>query len=277
VNEKRCKPPLARDELTALARDVASRYKTGSQFRFRHPLEKGAAGNEFSESDDLPFATLSSLLENVPPDPPWVVGGYLAPGSITLLAGRPKVGKSTLAFSLLASVARGDPFVSLATAAGGVLLLTEERQDTIAEKARALGLGPNSFPAAGNPIAGNESVHVLMRHEAGAADWPEVVRQAMTYCSQHKLTVLAVDTFDRWSGLRGDSENAAGAVNEALEPLQYAAAAGLAVLLLSHQRKSSGEYGEAVRGSSALTAASTSLSSASGRHGRCSYRARRAS
>jgi DNA-binding transcriptional ArsR family regulator len=92
-----------------------------------------------------------------------------------------------------------------------------------------------------------------MRHEAGSTDWPEIVRQAMSHCAQHKLFVLVVDTFDRWAGLRGDAENAAGAVNEALEPLQYAAAAGLAVLLISHQRKSSGEYGEAVRGSSALT------------------------
>ena len=75
----------------------------------------------------------------------------------------------------------------------------------------------------------------------------------MAYCAQHKLEVLVVDTFDRWSGLRGDAENAAGSVNEALEPLQYAAAAGLVVLLISHQRKSSGEFGEAVRGSSALT------------------------
>ena len=35
--------------------------------------------------------------------------------------------------------------------------------------------------------------------------------------------------------------------------LQYAAASGLAVLIVSHQRKSTGEFGEAVRGSNALT------------------------
>jgi len=65
--------------------------------------------------------------------------------------------------------------------------------------------------------------------------------------------VLVVDTWDRWTSLRGDSENAAGAVNEALEPLQYAAASGLAVLIVTHQRKSAGEFGDAVRGSNALT------------------------
>ena len=92
-----------------------------------------------------------------------------------------------------------------------------------------------------------------MRHDAGGTAWPEVVRQAMAHCAKHELALLVVDTFDRWTGLRGDAENAAGAVNEALEPLKYAAAAGLAVLLVSHQRKSSGEFGEAVRGSNALT------------------------
>jgi DNA-binding transcriptional ArsR family regulator len=92
-----------------------------------------------------------------------------------------------------------------------------------------------------------------MRQDARGGGWPEVVRLAMTYCHRHELDVLIVDTWDRWTNLRGDSENAAGAVNEALEPLQYAAASGLAVLIVTHQRKSLGEFGEAVRGSNALT------------------------
>jgi hypothetical protein len=80
-----------------------------------------------------------------------------------------------------------------------------------------------------------------------------LVGEAVGYCRENDLGVLVVDTWDRWTSLRGDSENSSGAVNEALEPLQAAAAAGLAVLIISHQRKSSGEFGDAVRGSNALT------------------------
>src|SRR5262249_51904522 len=126
--------------------------------------------------------------------------------------------------------------------ARGVLLLTEERRDTLAEKARILGLMDEALP-----------VYVLTRADVRDMPWAEVVRQAMTFCRANGLDVLIVDTLDRWTGLRGDAENAAGAVNEAMEPLQFAAAAGLAVLAVSHQRKSGGEYGEAVRGSNAFT------------------------
>lgn len=116
-------------------------------------------------------------------------------------------------------------------------------------------LGLNSFPAPLSPRAGNEiePIRITTRHEVPAGTWPELVRLAISHCHQHGLGVLVVDTWDRWTSLRGDSENAAGAVNEALMPLQYAAASGLAVLIVSHQRKSAGEYGDAVRGSNALT------------------------
>ncbi len=253
VNERRCRPPLPKKELDALADDIASRYEP-AQNSFPPPIAIERGGNERERDGELPFAALAATIEHVPAEPPWLVRGYLAPSAVTLLAGRPKVGKSTLAFALLAALASGDEFAGLDTACAGILLLTEERRDTLAAKARTLGLihsatvrlpkgGGKHFPG----------VHVLMRHDAGATAWPEIVRQAMAYCVEHELTVLVVDTWDRWTSLRGDNENAAGAVNEALEPLQYAAAAGLAVLLVSHQRKSTGEFGEAVRGSNALT------------------------
>jgi AAA domain/Helix-turn-helix domain len=169
-----------------------------------------------------------------------------------LLARQPKVGKSTVVYALLARLVAGVPFVGLDTFTAGVLVLTEERRDALAEKARILE--SRFYSPRSSPIGGNKKpAHVLLRHEAGSTPWPQLVRQAMAYCHQHELRCLVVDTWDRWTSLRGDAENAAGAVNEALEPLQYAAASALAVLIVSHQRKSLGEFGEAVRGSNALT------------------------
>jgi hypothetical protein len=253
VNEKRCRPPLPKAELEALADDVAERYEPAKNSF--PPLGNRPGGNErVSEPYVFSATPIESLLENVPPEPDWKFRGYVATYALTLLAGRPKVGKSTLVFALLAQLVAGEPFGGLETEAAGVLLLSEERRDTLAEKARILGIV--SFPPPTSPSGGNDKkrpLHVLMRHDAGAVAWPELVRQAMTYCHQHNLGVLVVDTWDRWTSLRGDSENAAGAVNEALEPLQYAAASGLAVLIVTHQRKSAGEFGDAVRGSNALT------------------------
>jgi DNA-binding transcriptional ArsR family regulator len=218
------------------------------------PIAPEAGGKENTSlgGDVIAPISLQSLLENIPPEPAWSWRGYVAPFALTLLAGRPKVGKSTFVFALLARLVAGEPFLGLETAPTGVLLLSEERRDTLAEKARILGL--NSFPPPTSPSGGKETkrVDVVMRGDT-AIEWPELVRQAMTHCHQHDLSVLLIDTWDRWTSLRGDSENAAGAVNEALEPLQYAAASGLAVVIVSHQRKSVGEFGEAVRGSNALT------------------------
>jgi DNA-binding transcriptional ArsR family regulator len=240
--------------VAAEADRVIRKHREGAKNSFPPPIDTKGGGNEKESGGVLPFAPLAPLLEHAPEEPLWLLPGYVARFAITLLAGRPKVGKSTLTCALLAGIAKGAPFVGLDTSRAGVLLLTEERRDTLAEKARILRL--IRFRQGASPIGGGNEflpVHALMRHDAGATPWPEVVRQAMAHCAQHELTLLVVDTFDRWTGLRGDAENAAGAVNEALEPLHYAAAGGLAVLIVSHQRKSSGEFGEAVRGSNALT------------------------
>lgn len=190
----------------------------------------------------LPFAPLSDALANVPAEPEWTWKGYLAPGAITLIAGRPKVGKSTLLFGLLAALLSGELFLDAKTSMAGVLLLSEERHGTLEEKARRFGLKDSA------------SLHLLMRHES-RVPWAEAVQQAITYATSHGLGVLVVDTWDKWSGLRGDAENNAGDVIGAFEPLQRAAGQGFAVLVLSHQRKSRGDFGEAVRGSNALTGA----------------------
>ena len=175
----------------------------------------------------------------MPPEPNWLWEGYLARGALTLLAGRPKVGKTTLLFPLIAALERGRPLLDRPTFATRVLMLSEEREQTLAEK-RQLYLD------GADPL-------LLMRHEQGQRTWPELIEQARKYCAEHDIGVLVIDTWDKWTGLRGDDESKAGAVIEALEPLMLAAGDGLAVLIVAHQRKAAGKHGEAVRGSNAIT------------------------
>jgi hypothetical protein len=56
---------------------------------------------------------------------------------------------------------------------------------------------------------------LLMRHEQGGRRWPELIEQARAYCAEHEIGVLVIDTWDKWTGLRGDDESKAGAVIEA--------------------------------------------------------------
>ncbi len=119
-----------------------------------------------------------------------------------------------------------------------MLVLSEEREGTLKEKATRFGL--------------EGQVHLLMRYQLGDVTWREAVEEARAYCREHGLGVLVVDTFAAWAGLKGDEETKSGPVLEALQPLNEAAGDGLAVLLVAHQRKAAGAYGEAVRGSNAL-------------------------
>lgn len=204
--------------------------------RFRSP-SKGSDVVERKES--LPFRPITEALRDTPTEPEWIHRGYVAPGALTLLAAPPKAGKSTKIAAQAGAIERGEPFLDLATRQTGVLLLSEEREGTLAEKARRFDL--------------SKRVEVLMRHEVGGEDWPAVIAAAAEHCHDHDLGVLIVDTWDKWAGLSGEQENSSGAVVEALYPLAKAAGEGLAVIIVTHQRKGGGRHGEAVRGSNALT------------------------
>ena len=226
VNQ-RCDPPLASPEIERIARSVG-RYQPG--------------GRGEQESNRLPFALLRDALAQVPDEPEWFWEGYLAPGVITLLAGWPKVGKSTLVFGILGAISAGQPFLEADTRQAKALLLSEEHEGLVKEKIRNDHL--------------LDTVYFLARYQAYGCNWGDIVRQAVEYCSEQSAEILIVDTFAEWVGFTGDEENSSGEVLAALRPLkEYAAPAGLAVLLVTHQRKSGGEHGAAVRGSNAFTGA----------------------
>lgn len=184
----------------------------------------------------LPFVGADELRAKAPAEPAWCWNGYVAPGALTLLAGKPKAGKSTLAFALAVAVASCAPsFLGRGIAGGPVVYVSEEATGTLAHKLE--------------PIP---DVRVLTRDAAWPKpSWPELVAGSLEEAERVGAVLLIVDTWPYWSDLPRDAEKDAGAAQAAMRPL-LDATRQLPVWVNLHQRKGGGEDGESVRGSGAI-------------------------
>lgn len=188
------------------------------------------------------FWTPDDLTDEADPEPVAVVPGYIFREGISELVGPPKGGKTTLTLALAAAVSRGDAFFGQPTLEGPVIYLTEERHATMRSALRRVGLEGGPRPV------------LMFRHEV-ATPWAETIAQVRAEAKRIGAILLVVDTLTDWAGLAGEAENNAGDALAAVRPLQAAAADGLAVLTLRHERKGGGELGASGRGSSAFAGA----------------------
>ena len=175
-------------------------------------------------------------LQSLPAEPDWLWRGFLAAGSVTMLSGHPFAGKSTLVCGLLQAMEAGKPFLDRPTRAGTALLVNEEDDAPLRERARLFRL----FGLTSEYVPRSESV----RHE-----WDELVELATARALAAGHHLLVIDTFPGLAGLRDEEENDAGAIGWRMRPLQQAAARGLCVLFLHHMNGQSQPRGsKAFRG-----------------------------
>lgn len=186
----------------------------------------------------LRFLTPKELRTETPAEPEWLWGGYLAFGCLAVIAGKPKVGKSTLATSLAVALASGaEAFVGRAIRPTPVVYVAEEGASTWLSKVDA------------EP----SDLRVLVRENAWPKpSWPDLVAAAVQEAEAAAAGLLVIDTLPFWAALAGDGEKDAGVMLRAFEPLVEAASTGLAVLVVHHHRKGGGDDGDALRGSSAI-------------------------
>jgi hypothetical protein len=192
----------------------------------------------------LKFISAAELRDATPDEPPWVWDGYLAHGGITLVAGKPKAGKSTLVLALVEALAAGaTSFLGRAITPGAVVYVSEEGAGTLV----------NKLPA-------SHTIRVLTREAAWPRpSWPVLVEAAAQEGRRIGAALLVIDAFAFWASFAEGAENDAAATQGAIAALGPATTAGLAVVLVHHQRKSGGEGGDAVRGSGAIFGAVDAL------------------
>jgi hypothetical protein len=189
--------------------------------------------------DGLKLVGLGELLSRpvVPVD--YVLQGRLAAGSVSIIASKPKCGKSTLARNLALAVARGESFLGWPVKHGAVLYLAlEERAEDVVADFRAMG------------ATGSEDIQI-----ADAGTIPNV----LAILQDKKPVLLVVDPLFRL--VRIQDGNAYAETYSALGPLiDIARQTGTHILCLHHSSKlAKAEAIDAPIGSTALGGAVSTL------------------
>jgi hypothetical protein len=170
----------------------------------------------------------------------WVWYGYLAPGGVTLLTSQWKSGKTTLVSVLLARLKHGGDLAGLPLVGGKAVVVSEESPAQWELRSRKLDFG--------------DHVCWLCRPFRGKPQpeqWLALLDRVAALHARHGLTLAVIDPLA--SFLPGRDESNAGAMMEALAPLQRLTTLGLSVLLVHHPRKEESAAGMAARGSGALS------------------------
>ena len=237
-NRLRCDPPLSEAEVIGIARSI-SRYPV-SQVELLSAFSK----NDESEERILQFRTTDEIRDQDSTKVVWIAPPVAACGAIGELDGKVKLaGKTTFLMEMVRAVLDGRRFLGEATTKTKVIVLTEQP--------------PASLRAALEraDLLGRRDLFILFWQETIGMSWHSIARRAVQECKRRGAKLLIVDTLAQFAGLAGDSENTAGAALEALRPLQQAAAEGISVVIVRHERKSGGALGDSGRGSSAFAGA----------------------
>lgn len=190
------------------------------------------------------FMTAAEIAELEEEEIRWYWFGGLGSGLLTELDGKVKqAGKSTLLGALCRCILEGDFWLGQPTRYTPIVYLTEQSGPSFKRNLKRAGL------------LGRPDLHVLLWSKVLGWKWDDVVMLARKKCAAVGAGILVVDTLGQFSGVRGDGENSSGNALLVMEPLQAAAADGLAVLTSRHDRKSGGDVGDSGRGSSAFTGA----------------------
>jgi DNA-binding transcriptional ArsR family regulator len=256
VNARRCKPPLPEHEVAELAHDVAARYRPEpldpEQEKLEREAERLLAGEPIEQLKSASrrrqtaplIVSLVEFLGGSEDDAAWLVDHLAARGALVVVAGLPKVGKSTFVYGLLGALTGSvDRFVGLPAGSTAALLMTEEPPATVEEKVDRFGVD-------------DERVFVISKRRMGVGrSWAKTITSVVEFCrTRPEVGIVVCDTLDKFADLSPTrSESDTGVVREMIDPLYPLLDLGVCVILITHQRKAEGEYGLRVRGGTALT------------------------
>jgi hypothetical protein len=178
-------------------------------------------------------------LMNNPPSPiEWIWDNYLPTGTLVVVSSAPKVGKSTLTYSLAVAIAQGRAFLEFPTKRTGVLILAVEEHPRDIH-ARLLHFGMNA----------EDPIHV---HAWKLDCSPVTIAALKEYIERENIGFVLLDTLSQYWDIMDENNN--DQVKNACSPFSILAReTNAVVVLVHHQRKSDGNGVQQIRGASALS------------------------
>ena len=180
----------------------------------------------------------------------WVLPG-LIPDGLTMLAGKPKIGKSWLALDIAVAVARGGFVLDQKCILGGVLMAALE------DNGRRLQARMRRVCPVGEWPGGLTFWTEMEKLEEGGLDQ---LKQWISAAEKPRLIII--DVFAKVRRQRGDQQGIYDADYQAVTPLKKLAdETGVAIVVVSHLRKMPADQDpfDAVSGSTGLTGAMDSI------------------
>ncbi len=201
----------------------------------RFPLRP--IGRNEKRETGLSVVSVAELLAEPLEETPWLVAGLLPWAGLSVLAGKPKAGKSTLARSMALAIARGDPVIGFASKGGPVVYLgLEDKRSEVAEHFRRMG-------AADEPLFVHSGPAPVRAAQA--------VDQLGGLITEQRATFAVVDTLLRFVRVRQVADYAE--MTEALDPvLNLARETDCHIMAVCHAPKIRREGLDSILGSVAI-------------------------
>ena len=156
------------------------------------------------------------------------VDGYVYAGSLNLVAGEPKAGKSTLVWYICNAIARGEQFLGTETRKANVLYVTEQNEVSFRQETA----GISGFTT-------NPNIYILLPEACPVGPWDSRISFWGDRLTATNSNVLVIDTFGSFASLPPGGENDSACVSERLMLLKqlYKSRTSLAIILVHHIRK----------------------------------------
>ncbi len=155
----------------------------------------------------LHFRRASELY--LPERPDWLIPGWVARGTLTLVSGEPVLsGKTSLALDLAAAIGHGRPFRESVAVSTSVVLVTENRGSALTRLLRVSGL--YNCPR----------LRLITYEDATGYSWQALIKETERWCLEHDVGLLVIDSIDTFAS---PTDDVAGTLRRLSDPLSVIA------------------------------------------------------